>query len=563
MIEVESGVVLEAVKKAQIHLFSKQSNEGWWSGDIYVNAWTLAVYILLTEHLDTVNRSTEAKIINWLIKHQNPNGSWGATDESRIGDISVTAACALALEVARVRVNTSIIARANNYVRSKGGIRKVDPRTQLLYAVHNKYPWEQVFTLPIEIMLSPQDFERQFCSWEQSVEVPCMIIVTLNKFPCLTVSQKRALHRAQLWLLQHQNDDGSWFDTFFSTSFSCLALHKLGYDTSNSRVSSALRWLDEYTDEEGYVHYFRLPIWDTALAMSALTDSGVVSSQTNFLRAAKWLLKNQVPFGKWPFNPHNVFYLDADDTALAIIALSRVRSEENELESLRRKSLKEGGCWLIYQQNEDGGWATYDLNQDIRHNGAPPFFTEDPSCADITGHVLSALGCLGYDTSAPEVRKAIEFLKYNQLEVGSWHARWGVTYIYGTCCVLLGLRDVKEDMSRPYIQKAVDWLISHQNFDGGWGESYWSYFKPRFAGMGKSTVEQTAWSVIGLLAAGETPFSSTIQKGIKYILRLQNQDGGWTASYTAAALSPYKHTLYGDIFGLQALGMYQNSLTNV
>ncbi|MER3423327.1 MAG: squalene--hopene cyclase, partial [Nitrospiraceae bacterium] len=188
----------------------------------------------------------------------------------------------------------------------------------------------------------------------------------------------------------------------------------------------------------------------------------------------------------------------------------------------------------------------------------------DPSTADLAGRCLEMLGTLGYDRNHPAVRPALEFLKREQEEDGSWYGRWGVNYIYGTWSVLAGLRAIGEDMSSPYIRKAVAWLESRQNSDGGWGESCLSYADRAEAGRGESTPSQTAWALLALLSAGVSD-SLSVVRGVNYLLRHQQEDGSWNEIRHTGTGFPrvfyLRYHWYCQYFPLWALAMYRNVRT--
>jgi squalene-hopene/tetraprenyl-beta-curcumene cyclase len=168
---------------------------------------------------------------------------------------------------------------------------------------------------------------------------------------------------------------------------------------------------------------------------------------------------------------------------------------------------------------------------------------------------------LGFDASYPPAARGIEFLKAEQEANGSWYGRWGVNYIYGTWSALAGLRMIHEEMSRPYIRRAADWLVSVQNDDGGWGETCDSYRDPSLAGVGPSTPSQTAWAVMGLLHAGQGDHPS-VRAGIDYLLRRQQADGGWEEQAFTGTGFPrvfyLRYHMYCKYFPLWALALYRN-----
>ena len=550
-----------AIERAQVHLLEEQKEEGYWIGRIYFNSWATSSYILLTEYMGVVNKTKEGKMVEWLIEHQNQDGSWGLIDEPSVSSMSNTYMALLALEVSGHNHSLAYI-KAQNWINLFGDINMTDPYTQLYYAIYDEITWDEVNCPPIEAVLYPDFIYYYNAAWSRDSIMALMTTVTLNKCQNLTHQQLIALNITKSWILTHQLQDGSWYDTILPTQACILALYELNYSVDNPKITSAINFLNEFQDiDDEYARQRRydLPVWDTELSLIALAESGFNSKDPGMIEACEWLMESQLPSGGFPFNPNNVFCPDVDDTAMAIVALSMTNATEGN------NSIQDALTWLINMQNDDGGWGTFDKNQSAKDPGPlpsiyadPTVIGRDPSVSDVVGHVLLALGKMGYNTSDPIVQDAINFLQYDQMENGSWYGRWGLTYTYGTGTVLVGLDAVEENMSEAYVKKAVQWLKLHQNPDGGWGESYLSYYDPTFAGIGVSTPEQTSWTVMGLLAAGEDPMSDSVMNGINYLLSTQREDGGWDSTYTVAALDVYENTNYPNVFPLMALGMYHN-----
>ncbi len=212
-----------------------------------------------------------------------------------------------------------------------------------------------------------------------------------------------------------------------------------------------------------------------------------------------------------------------DDSAQVMLALSRVKTSN---ESYHTKSVERAIDWILSMQCKNGGWASFDKDNDRMVFQHIPFADHnamlDPPTVDITGRVLECLATYGYSLKDAPVRRAVEFLKREQEPDGSWFGRWGVNYIYGTMLVLRGLEAVGVDHHEPCVQQAAEWLRMMQNPDGGWGETCGSYDDPNTKGVGPSTASQTAWAVMGLLAANDTR-SDSLQRGIAYLLKTQRK----------------------------------------
>ena len=180
-------------------------------------------------------------------------------------------------------------------------------------------------------------------------------------------------------------------------------------------------------------------------------------------------------------------------------------------------------------QNRDGGWGAFDKNNDRHVLTEIPFADHnamiDPSSADVTARVLECLGRNGWSSTHPAVKRGVDYLTQDQTAEGPWYGRWGVNYVYGTSGVLRALETIALS-AREYCQRAVAWLRAVQNEDGGFGESIASYYDPKLKGQGSSTPSQTAWGLIGLLAATEE-HDPAVEKAVQHLLRQQNADGSW------------------------------------
>jgi squalene-hopene/tetraprenyl-beta-curcumene cyclase len=414
------------------------------------------------------------------------------------------------------------------------------------------------------------------------------VLKLYDRMPLAWVREK-ALHRAASWMLEHIKGSGGLGAIYPAMANSIVALRCLGYQVDDPLIQKALREIEELeihdtaTVEEQRVEAMHLqpchsPIWDTSLLMNALIESGMATDQLPLQRAARYLISRQTRTvgdwkfsspqaepGGWYFQHENELYPDVDDSAVVLMALSKVRiPEASELQ----ESIKRGASWVLAMQGSDGGWGAYDKDNNRIVFNYIPFADHhallDPSTSDLTGRCLEMLGALGYDRSHPAVAPALAFLKREQERDGSWYGRWGVNYIYGTWSVLAGLRAIGEDLSQPYIRRAVAWLESKQNPDGGWGESCLSYAEEASAGRGDSTPSQTAWAVMGLMSAGMTD-SFGVARGIQYLLRHQAKDGSWEEVRHTGTGFPrvfyLRYHWYCQYFPLWALAMYRNLRT--
>jgi squalene-hopene/tetraprenyl-beta-curcumene cyclase len=362
--------------------------------------------------------------------------------------------------------------------------------------------------------------------------------------------------------------------------YSVICLRCLGHNDDSPDLQWALKQLENLMIEEEET--LRLqpcfsPVWDTALTLNALAEAGLGGENPAVKRAARWLLEREVrqlgdwsatnpgvePSG-WFFEYRNCFYPDIDDTAMVLMALARTGQTATQP---GRPAAERGLRWLLAMQNKDGGWAAFDRNIKREILTRVPFADHnamlDPSCPDITARVLEALGYFGFGTHHPQVQKALAFLEATQESPGYWPGRWGVNYLYGTWQVLTGLASIGYDMGQPLVRRATAWLKEVQQASGGWGESCRSYEDPTFAGLGPATASQTAWALMGLLAAGQADCAET-RAGIEYLLNTQQAGGDWQEEQFTGTGFPkvfyLKYHMYSLYFPLMALARYARAV---
>jgi len=403
-------------------------------------------------------------------------------------------------------------------------------------------------------------------------------------YPIKTL-RKQALKSAQTWMIEHMDGEGGLGAIYPAMAYSIFALRALGYSTDHPLVQKALREIEALeiysnpgsTPTSAMLHLqpCHSPVWDTALTMNALIERGLALDHPSLRRADAWLRSRQCQkvgdwavsapkarSGGWAFQFENDWYPDVDDTAAVVTALSKIHPPEL---SDSDEAIQRGFRWALALQGSDGGWGAYDKDNNKLIFNKIPFADHqallDPSTADLTGRCLEMLGALGYDQSHPGVSPAIEFLRKEQEPNGSWYGRWGVNYIYGTWCVLSGLRAIGMDMTAPWIQQAVIWLESVQNPDGGWGESCDSYAEVQMAGRGESAASQTAWALMALLQAGASD-SISVVRGVNWLIRHQRENGVWEEPFHTGTGFPRVFYLryhgYFKYFPIWALGMYRN-----
>ncbi|HEX2465882.1 MAG TPA: squalene--hopene cyclase [Thermoanaerobaculia bacterium] len=397
----------------------------------------------------------------------------------------------------------------------------------------------------------------------------------------------RALDRAERWMIERLAGSDGLGAIFPSIMNTVLALVCRGRGVEDALVRSQLDELEKLEIADG--DELRLqpclsPVWDTSLALNSLLESGVSPHDPALERGARWLLEREVrrrgdwthknaeaePSG-WYFEYANEFYPDCDDTAEVLALLDRIPFRDAESEGNRRAALDRGRAWLLSMQSRSGGWAAFDKDCDRRILELVPFADHnamlDPATVDVTSRTIEALIGMGHPPTHPAIRRAVAFLWKEQEVEGCWYGRWGANYIYGTWLALTALRDVGEDLRSPGVRRGFDWLLSCQNEVGGWGESLLSYDDPSLKGRGETTASQTAWAVLGLIAAGaleDGRGAAAVRRGIDWLLAAQRGDGSWYDEHWTGTGFPkvfyLRYHLYACYFPLQALATYLRAM---
>ena len=616
------------IRRCQDYLFDRQYDDGYWSGELEANATITSEYLLLTHFLDVADRDRWDQIVQYLKRTQWADGTW-PTYFGGPGDLNATIEAYFAMKLAGVSPDEPSMTKAREFILSRGGVPKARNFTKIWLALFGQWPWEATPMMPPEIIFLPSSVPfniYEFSSWARPTIVAMLII--LNKRPVrqipeyarideliptdsgplsytirgepspigwqssfiwldkalrvwertpLKPGREKAIKKAEQWILEHQNPDGSWGGIQPPWVYSLMALHCLGYPVDHPVMARGLEGFQGFAIEENGT--FRTqsclsPVWDTAWAVIALRESGLEADDPKLLKAGEWLLDEQITVagdwcikapdlepGGWAFEFYNDLYPDIDDAAEVLIALRLLDLPQEEKE----QAMKLGVDWVLGMQSENGGWGSFDKNNTKRFVTKIPFcdFGEviDPPTEDVTAHVLEFLGMeRGTPETSQPVARGLDYLKLEQESDGSWFGRWGVNYIYGLGAVLPALKEIGEDMSQAYIQRAIQWLKDYQQPDGGWGESCSTYDDPSQRGRGPRTASQTAWALLGLMAAGEID-SSEVRRGVTYLVEQQGEDGTWQEDHFTGTGFPkdflIKYHMYRSYFPLMALGRYR------
>ncbi|MCI0548562.1 MAG: squalene--hopene cyclase [Candidatus Rokubacteria bacterium] len=627
-----------AIERAQAFLLSAQAPDGHWVGELEADSTITSEYLLFLRLIDRVDREREGKMVQYLRDTQLPDGGWSLFARGP-ANLSATIKAYFAMKVAGVPADDAAMVAARRLIRAAGGPVEANVFTKILLALCGEYEWSGVPAMPIEIALLPRwsYFNLLEVSyWSRTVIVPLLVLLDAKPVARLSAAslldelwpvpraraslrfrrlpepfhprtflwknffigvddylkgwerlgprpfRGRALQAARRWLEERLAVPGGLGSIFPAIINAVLAMRCLGYPDEHPLVSGQLKELEALAVEtRDSLHYQPCvsPVWDTALAVNALVESGLPADHESLRRAGDWLIDKQItvpgdwqakrptlPAGGWPFQYHNDFYPDVDDSAVVMMALAKVEGLDPER---RERAIALGLEWVLGMQCRDGGWGSFDVDNDRLLLNNIPFADHgallDPATEDLTGRCLELLGTLGYPPDHPAARRGLDFIRRTQRADGSWYGRWGANYIYGTWSVMRGLAAIGEARSGVG-QRAMAWLDARQNADGGWGETLCSYDDASQAGRGDSTPSQTAWALLALLAGGRGADGDTVvERGIRYLEEMQNEDGSWDDPFWNGTGFPrvffLKYHYYAKYFPLWALGVYRSRRT--
>jgi len=525
-----------------------------------------AEYVLMLHFLGEQHPETEARIATYLRARQKDDGSWPLYHDGA-GNISCTLKAYWALKLIGDDVDAPHMARARSWLLGMGGAARANVFTRFMMVLFGQIPERGAPCMPVEVMLLPRWFPfhmSKIAYWSRTVLTPLLILANLHAraanptgrdirelfvvpperqrgwqinptgarigeiflaldwllhrltplFP--RALRRRAVARAEAYVLSHLNGEAGLGAIFPAMINAVMALRTLGYADDSPEMRLARRAVERLIQQRGdetYPEPCHSPIWDSGLAAHALLESGA-PDDPRLIALLDWLAERQIldhvgdwavrrpglrP-GGWAFQYENPDFPDVDDTAVVAMAMHRADPE-------RYAECIERACeWLAGMQSKNGGWGAFDPENEHYYLNAIPFADHgallDPPTVDVSARVLGCLAQVDAERYAGNIRRAVDYIRREQEPDGSWFGRWGANYVYGTWSALVALKGAGENMSQPWIRHAVDWLKARQRPDGGWGEGLETY--EGWPGHARaSTPSQTAWGLLGLLAAGE------------------------------------------------------------
>lgn len=620
-IDVEANV-----RAATDAILAQQKPDGHWVYELEADATIPAEYVLLVHWLgEAPDLELERKIGVYLRRIQGAHGGWPLYHDGAF-DISATVKAYFALKMIGDDIDAPHMVRARDAILARGGAIKANVFTRILLCLYGELSWNDVPTVPPELILLPRWFPihlSKMSYWARTVIVPLLVLcakqplpknprgvhvtelfvpgvsagsaraphqsafwaaffggldVVLKRVPWPKGLRAKAIEKCRVWTTQRLNGRDGLGAIYPAMANSVMMYQVLGYPTTHPDYVIARKSVDlllVIKDDEAYCQPCVSPVWDTALVSHALFESRDERARDAALRGLEWLKplqvldvkgdwaeeKPDVRPGGWAFQYRNDYYPDLDDTAVVAMAFDRAGLPHADPAIARARE------WVEGLQSKDGGWGAFDADNAYYYLNNIPFADHgallDPPTEDVSGRCVGLLAQLG--DGGKVLDDGVAYLRKKQMPDGSWWGRWGVNFIYGTWSALAGLNGAGLSADDPAMKRGADWLIAIQNADGGWGESCDSY-KLDYKGYegAPSTASQTAWALLGLMAAGLVDHPA-VARGVNYLKTTQGADGLWTQAHYTGGGFPRVFYLnyhgYPKFFPLWALARYRNLKT--
>ncbi|HMD54453.1 MAG TPA: prenyltransferase/squalene oxidase repeat-containing protein, partial [Phycisphaerae bacterium] len=538
------------LKSGQLRLLSRRINGCSWNYNAHLGRHFISQYLILSHWLGRRVQNLDGdRLRRELLETQLSDGSWQQIPDANMhsGELNATVFNYWALKALGSDPHDSILSAARAFILNCGGLKATALFTKIILALFSNVCWSEVPYTPYLLFLEqvPLNY-RGFAQWVIPHLMPIaylrrnhvhkkfassFALTELLREPQENVEDRictpnrlfdgHLIHK----ILTLQQPAGSWGGYTLSTLFSMMAIDHYAKHCPEvqNRISKSLEKGFRFVEDL----YFGRNVydgalmdgsdWDTLLVGNCLLTSGL--SREMLHPTVDYILGRQQSSGGFPYGRDFEYAPDVDDTAAAILMLSHWGAEYST-------SIQDAIRWLCSMQNRDGGWSAFDRNDNsnwllrrLTRNYIDSVDLFDESSADVTGHVLEAMGTVGLNAdNSDSVRRGIEYLwRAQDAQTGAWPGRWAVNYLFGTTAALVGMLAVGESLKNPDIQRILKWIIDQQNDDGGFGESTASYLSPTAHVSGISAPTQTAWVLIALCRA-DLGTSNAAQRAADYLI---------------------------------------------
>ena len=618
---ISDTLLLRSIARAADALRRHQKPDGHFVFELEADATIPAEYVLLEHFLDRIDPALQRRIGVYLRDIQGGHGGWPLFHDGAF-NLSASVKAYFALKAIGDPADAPHMRRARQAILAAGGAERTNVFTRAQLALFGQMPWRAVPVMPPEIMHLPLWFPFHLSKvsyWSRTVLVPLLVLLALRptarnprgiridelfRAPAEQVrdyirgpyrspwgrffkqvdrllrwvephaprrNRQRAIDKAVAFVAERLNGQDGLGAIYPAMANSVMMFDALGYPADHPHAATAwnsVRNLLVIEPDRAYCQPCLSPVWDTGLAGHALAEAGLpTDAACDWLRPLQitdvvgdWAVRRPaLPPGGWAFQYNNPHYPDVDDTAVVGLLLHRNGNPAHA------QAIERARDWVIGMQSSDGAWGAFEPENTHHYLNHIPFADHgallDPPTADVSARCVSFLAQLGMAAGHPVMARALAYLRREQEADGSWFGRWGTNYIYGTWSVLCGLNAAGVPHDDPVMRRAVAWLASVQRDDGGWGEDEESYGDAPRGHYKESTASQTAWAVLGLMAAGAVDHAATA-RGIAWLTLTQQPDGGWQElPYTAVGFPRVFYLRYHGYklyFPLLALARYRN-----
>jgi squalene-hopene/tetraprenyl-beta-curcumene cyclase len=596
-------------------LLELQKPRGWWVGELESNVTMTAQHLFLLHFLRLLDEDRTRRCANELLARQRPDGTW-AIYWGGDPDLAATTEAYVALRLAGLGPDDPRLAGARRFCEQRGGFGGTRVFTRMWLSLLGLWSWQEVPQIPPEIVLLPPRMPfsiYDFGCWARQTLValsvvmhyrpvrplppergareldlgpaprPSGVLTAVDRLVAGYGSQpfrpgrEHALALAERWILDRQELDGSWGGIQPPWVWSLIALACRGHGPESPYLRRGIEGWKRFLVEDGdrlRPEACQSPVWDTGLALVALQAAGVPAGEPGVARAIEWLLGEEVfargdwavrlpgvEAGGWAFEYDNDLYPDVDDAAVIALGLDEYETAGRSVERACR--------WVAAMQSSNGGWGAFDVDNDANWLYRLPFCdfgaVIDPPSVDVSAHAVELLARRPRYEAA--VRRGVDYLLREQEPDGAWFGRWGANYIYGTGAALPALEAAGVPHTHAAVRRAVAWLEDVQNDDGGFGEDLRSYNPGEegwaWRGRGQSTPSQTAWALLGFVAAGEAK-SHGARRAAAWLAEAQRSDGDWDEDHFTGTGFPrdflIRYHLYRIVWPVFALGRLRRAL---
>ena len=622
----------KSIRKARKSLLSKQNSNGYWQFPLEADCTMPAEYILL-QHFLGKKVWQEDKLVLYIHNRQNEDGGWPLYDGSG-SDLSCSVKCYYALKLCGYDYNHPLLTKAKLFILSKGGAEKSNVFTRIMLALFQQVSWETIPWTPQELILLPKSSPfniHKVAYWSRTVMLPLSVLVsnraeavnpsgtavrelfiynpwvydgyfthTKGIRPNLILKAEKFLRRYSKmidskwgaeagweiarWIKERQSASDGLGGIFPAMAGFRMALRYLALPCKSDiedDLEQNIRDLFVIGETEAYVQPCISPVWDTSIAMLAISESEDLVMSSSVWTAAEWLKSKQIkitgdwiesanidlklPLNGWAFQNKNDHYPDVDDTAMVIMALEKIPGYDYEITCAR--------TWLTAMQSKNGGYGAFDANNDHHWINDIPFADHgamlDPPTADVSGRVLWANGSMP-SSKYYSRKKLVKFILKEQNDQHFWWGRWGTNYLWGTWSAVMGLKqDYKEKAVRDALVSAGVSLMRFQLKDGGYGESNESYGSSNGIVLAEeanafhtSLALLTMCDIHNAALYWSQEFHDAARLASKWLIINQSEDGTWqTHGHNAPGFPKVfylKYHGYAHYFPLWALSRYRN-----